>query len=91
MNWLLIVTALNMEAVYPDADTCAAAAFAIENKMEHAAVCIPEPETHYNANKRMDIILNKFLAIIRELRSNDEKNINEIEKCASARPRNGCE
>ena len=79
MKWLLIVTALNMEAVYPDADTCAAAAFAIENKMGHSSVCIPEPETHYNANKRMDIILNKFLAIIRELHHDEEKE-NKIEE-----------
>ena len=71
MNWLLIVTALNMEAVYPDADTCAAAAFAIENKMEHAAVCIPKPDRSYE-DERIDIILNKFVAIVRELQVNND-------------------
>ena len=69
MKWLLIVTALNMEAVYPDADTCSAAAFAITKKMEHTAVCIPKPEQSYNIDdRRMEIILNNFVAIIRQFR-----------------------
>jgi putative exporter of polyketide antibiotics len=67
MKWLLIVTALNMEAVYPDADMCGAAASAIENKMQHTAVCIPKPED------RMDIVISKFVAIVRELQDDDDE------------------
>ena len=50
MKFLLIATALNLEAVYPDADTCAAARFALE-PVAPTAVCIPNP-IEYNVNNK---------------------------------------
>ena len=72
MKWVLIVTALNMEGVYPDADTCAAAAFAIENKTEHIAVCIPKPESELYRADDQAIFLYKFMEIIKQFRNNNE-------------------
>ena len=65
MKFLLIATALNFEAVYPDADMCAAARFALE-PIAPTAVCIPNPES-YKVHDQT-IALERIFRMIKEFR-----------------------
>ncbi len=71
MKFLLIATALNLEAVYPDADTCAAARFALE-PVAPTAVCIPNP-IEYNVNNKA-VFMGQFSNMMKEFRDNGNQH-----------------
>ena len=69
MKFLLLALSLNLQILYPDLDTCQAAAAEIESA-GHVAICIPKGEDyrHLKDEDNIEMIFSKFEGLVRTIK-----------------------
>ncbi len=69
MKFLLLALSLNLQILYPDLDTCQAAAAEIESA-GHVAICIPKGEDywHLKDEDNLEMLVSKFEGLIRSIK-----------------------